>query len=155
MIDFDRRLAGSLAVGGGVVGLLLALGIEADVGLDSGLWYPVAYAGAPSVAATLVFTRERPTTGPLGVLAVGVWLLVTAVLALAGVVVLTLGFPTDVPRSLPLTVLFAVGLYLGFLAVPVLAVVVAARLRGAWAVLPLVLAPVAQLVVGAGLVLLA
>lgn len=75
-------------------------------------------------------------------------------LALAGVVVLVLGFPAE-GSSPPLVAgLFPVGLHLAFLVSPVLAALLAAGSRWPRMVLPLLFAPVGQLVVAAALVFL-
>lgn len=152
MVDFDTGVAKPVAVATGVLGLLLALALDADL-LGSGIWYPVFYAGAPALTATAVFRHERPDAGPLGLLAVGVWVLVSSVLALAVAVVLTLGFPADVPPSPARSVISAGLLYLGFLLVPVGLAVAAARRRGIRTVLLLLVSPVGQAVIAAVLII--
>jgi len=93
----------------GSLGLVLAVALETDVILSSGLWYLVIYAGAPALASVAAFVHERPTAGPLVLVGTGGWVLGTAVLALAITVVLTLGFPAGGPR-LPGFALLSTGL---------------------------------------------
>lgn len=155
MTSFDEREISLAAFGVGGLGLLLALALEADVGLSSGLWYPIIYAGAPAVAAAAAFARERPSVGRAHLLGIGAWLLVSSALALAVAVVLSLGFPPELPES-PLSAVLSAGLlYVGFLLVPVALAVVAARRPGLRAVLAFGISPFAQSAIAAVLIVLA
>lgn len=152
MPQVDARYAKFAAFGVGGLGLVCSLALEADVGLSSGIWYPIIYAGGPAIAAAATFAHARPGVGPLRLLGVGVWLLVSSILALAVAVVLSLGFPAKFPQSPVAAVLSAGLLYVGFLLVPVGLAVVAARYRGLRTVLALAVSPVGQAVVAAVLI---
>ncbi|EMA29715.1 hypothetical protein C444_12987 [Haloarcula japonica DSM 6131] len=145
-----RRRALLAGVVVGSLGFVLALALELDV-LGSGLWYPVIYAGTPALSSVAAFAHERPTAGPLRLLAVGSWVLITSVLALAVLVVLTLGFPAR-PRFPAFALVLAGLLYAGFCLVPAGLAAVAARQRGVRAVVPLALAPFGQIAVAAVIV---
>ncbi|GCF12694.1 hypothetical protein Harman_06290 [Haloarcula mannanilytica] len=145
-----RRRAKLAGVVIGSLGFVLALAQELAV-LASGLWYPVIYAGAPALASVAAFVHERPTAGPLRLVGVGSWVLVTSVLALAVLVVLVLGFPAQ-PRFPGFELLFAGLLYAGFCLVPASLAAVAARQRGVRTVALLALVPLGQTVVAAVLV---
>jgi hypothetical protein len=152
MGDTDRRKWKAIAIAVGGLGLVLTLVHQADIVFESGIWYPVFHAGMPAVAATAAFGHERPTAGPLRLLAVGSWLLFGPVFALAVAVVLTLGFPPDVVRSPVVAVASAAFLYLGVLLVPVGLDVAAARLRGILTVLSLFVSPLGQALVAAAVI---
>ncbi|MBX0321965.1 hypothetical protein EGH21_02855 [Halomicroarcula sp. F13] len=152
-MDRNRQWT-ALAVAVGALGAVLAFAIEADLGLADGIWYPVVYACVPAVAATAAFAHERPGESPVLVATVGGWLLVTSVLALAGFLVLSLGFPPRTARPPIVALGFVLALYLGYLLVPVAAALAAGRTRGIRAIGALALAPVGQLLVGAVLVVL-
>ena len=153
MAPENGRAATAVAVASGVLGLLSALALEADLLFEAGVWYPVVYAGAPTVAATAAFAHERPGADPPRLAGVAAWVLAGSVLALAAAVVLSLGFPAETPRSPVATVLGAGLLYAGFLLVPVGLAVAAARRRGARSALALALSPVGQVLVAAVVIL--
>lgn len=155
MAPFDQRATSLVALGVGGIGLLLALALEADIAFSSGLWYPIVYAGTPAIAATAAFARERPNVGRVHLFGIGVWLLVSSVLALVVAVVLSLGFPSEVPE-LPVSAVLSAGLlYVGFLLAPVALAVVAVRHRGLRTVLAPGLSPFAQAAIAAVLIVLA
>lgn len=139
-----KQQSTATALGVGILGLILALLLEADIGLTSGIWYPIIYAGAPAIAATATFAHERPNVGPALLLGIGVWILGSSILALASAVVLSLGTPAKFTQSPVSAVLSAGLLFLGFLLVPVLLTGVAARRRCLQTVLALVFVPVGQ-----------
>lgn len=147
-----RRYARPAAVGTGVLGLVMALALEADLVLTSGIWYPVVYAGAPTAAGLATFVHGRPTARARWLVALGVWLLVGSVLALALGVVLALASPRVTPVTPLEGLLSSALLYAGFVLVPVALAHIAASQRGLRAVLPVVLAPVGQAVVAALLI---
>lgn len=144
MASFDQRETSLVALGVGGIGLLLALALEADIAFSSGLWYPIVYAGAPAIAATAAFARERPNVGRVHLFGIGAWLLVSSVLALAVAVVLSLGFPSEVPEPPVSAVLSAGLLYVGFVLALAAVYAIAARRRGRGAVGVLLLAPIVQ-----------
>lgn len=152
MAQFDEQMTKGVTISVAVLGLVLTLALEADV-LESGLWYPVFYAGGPAIAATAAFAHERPDIGSLRLLGVGVWLLVTSVLALAVVVILSLGYPPEVTQSPVSAAILAGVLYLGFLFVPVGLAVAAARRRGLRTALLLMPSPVGQALIAAILII--
>lgn len=152
--DGRQRLALAV-IAIGIAGLAIAAAAEAYVAFDSGLWYPVVYAGIPSLAAAAAFARERPKSRPLILGLVGGWILVSSVFALALTVVLAVGTPPTGSRPSGIAFAAALALYLAFLLVPVGAATAAARRTGVRTVVPLVLSPVAQIAIGAVLALAA
>lgn len=117
MTSAAGRRARAVTLASGGVGLVASLALEADLLFESGLWYPVFYAGAPAVAATVAFAHACPATGPFRLARVGAWFLASSVLALPAAVVLSLGFPAETPRSPVSSVVGAALIYAGFLAV--------------------------------------
>lgn len=153
-VSLTRRTATVGALSAGVLGLVLALAVESDLGLDSGLWYPVAYAGSPALTAPLAFARGRVDASTPALVAVSLWVLLSSVLALAGTVVLVLGFPPRGPTPWLLARAYPFLLYLAFVGPPTVAALTGARLGRFRAAAVLAFAPVGQLLAAALLIVL-